>query len=79
MVWYEYSMLVGASVFQSVGFNLFIGHEISLEDHSQYAFNEIEPKEKNYKKSVLYIFKIMDCKINIFFTGNHATKTQKQI
>lgn len=56
MVWYEYSMLVGASVFQSVGFNLFIGHEISLEDHCQYHFNEIEPKEKNYKKECTIYF-----------------------
>lgn len=79
MVWFEDRMLVGASVFQSVGWEPFIGHGISLKDHSQYAFNEIVSKGEIHKKSVLHIFKIMDCKINIFLTGNCATKIWKHI
>lgn len=48
MVCSEDRMLVGASVFQSVGCKPFIGHGISLEDRSQYAFIEIVSKGKIY-------------------------------
>lgn len=36
--------------FQSMGCSPFLGHEFSLEDHSQLAFDEIESKENNLLK-----------------------------